>query len=138
MNRGVAQHSPWISFLRQKGTQEQISKLLREAGAEYRALYGVKPKYKTAAERRKTKIERAIAAIQDADIQNRLKAEFGDKYNASYVADALNALQKELDHLNAIIEWQVAPQQPPPQRSTVAKKGHGYGLTQGLGYGYFY
>jgi hypothetical protein len=31
--------------------------LLREAGEKYRALYGVKPKYKTAAERRRTKIE---------------------------------------------------------------------------------
>jgi hypothetical protein len=35
---------------------KQVSELLRKAGEKYRALYGVKPKYRTAAQRRKTKI----------------------------------------------------------------------------------
>jgi hypothetical protein len=54
MNRGVAQRSTWIQFLRQEDVLNQVRDLLRKAGEEYRALYGVKPTYKTAAERRRT------------------------------------------------------------------------------------
>jgi hypothetical protein len=128
MNRGVAQHSPWIQFLRDNHYLEQVSNILRKAGEEYRTIHDVKPKYKIAAERRKTKIEKALTAVQDPEIHNLLRAEFGDKFNNAYIADAVNALKKELDHLNMLIQWQAAPQQPPPQPSTVAKTGRSYGL----------
>jgi hypothetical protein len=138
MNRGVAQQSPWIAFLRQRGTLEEIAQKLRDAGEEYRRLYGVKPKYKTTAERRKTKIERALAAIKDAEIHGGLRAEFGDKFRESYIADAVKTLQKEQDHINTLIQWQGAPQQPLPQPNALEKKASGYGLREGLGYGYGY
>jgi hypothetical protein len=136
MNRGIATASPWIAFLRKRGTLNEISRLLSEAGQEYRRLYGVKPKYKTAAERRKTKIENAIKAVEDEEIQKLLQAEFGDKFNKAYIADAVKALHKELGHLQMLIDWKAPPQQPPPQPSSQQAKG--YGLREGLGYGYGY
>jgi hypothetical protein len=60
MNRGIAAKSPWIAFLRQSGTLDEIADKLRKAVEQNRALYGVKPNYKTAAERRRTKIEKLL------------------------------------------------------------------------------
>jgi hypothetical protein len=59
----------------------------------------VKPKYKTAASRRKTKIDKALTAVQDSELSKLLRGEFGDKFKETYIADALKALQKELAHL---------------------------------------
>jgi hypothetical protein len=145
MNRGIAARSPWLKFLKDKKYLDQVGDILRKAGAEYRALYGVNPKYKAVAEKRLTKIENAIKTVQDEEILGRLRSEFGDKYSEAYVKSALAALQRELDHLKAIIAWGKEGQ-PPKQPSALEKKasgyglrsGLGYGLEEGLGYGYFY
>jgi hypothetical protein len=104
MNRSVAANSPWIAFLRQRGSLQKIADELRSAGAQYRALYGVKLKYKTAATKRKTKIENAIKAIEDEKIKERLRTEFGDNLKEPYIADTIKTLQKELAHLQMLID----------------------------------
>jgi transposase len=85
MNKSVAARSPWLAFLKQRGTFGRISKELKEAAAEYRKTHPPSPKAKTAAEKRLVKLQRAIEAVQDANIQNRLGSEFGDRYSADYV-----------------------------------------------------
>jgi hypothetical protein len=53
LNRSVAARSPWIKFLRQNHYLDQVAQILHQAGEEYRALYGVSEKNKTAARKEK-------------------------------------------------------------------------------------
>jgi predicted TPR repeat methyltransferase len=137
MNKAVAARSPWLNFLREKKYLEQVGNILRKAGEEYRQLHGVNPKTKTAAERRITKLQRAIEAVQDANINKRLGTEFGDRYNTAYVNAVVDRLNKEIASLKKLIAYGAE------KLSTEEKKtGSGYGLLSGLGYdegyGYFY
>jgi hypothetical protein len=134
MNKGIAENSPWIAFLRQRGALKEIEDRLRQLGEEYRALYDVKSKYKTAAQRRKTKIARAIEAVGDPKIHKRLQAEFGDKFKADYASAVIQRLKAELKHLEDIINYKKPTGQV--KLSTEEKKGSGYGLLSGLCYGY--
>jgi hypothetical protein len=142
MNKGIADRSPWIAFLRKEKYLEQISNLLKKAGTEYRRLYGVNPKYKSAALKKKGKIERALTAVQDPRLPDLLRYEFGDKFQDQYINDAVDTLKKELSHLEKIINYQKEGAQPAPQLLLPAppeeKKpgtGYGYGLREVLGYG---
>jgi hypothetical protein len=64
-------------------------------------------------------------------------------YSADYVKATIARLQDEIDRLNALLKWEPPKEtkttvsQVPSQPST-KKKGLGYGLLNGLGYGYFY
>jgi hypothetical protein len=154
MNKGIADRSPWIAFLRREKYLEQISDLLKKAGREYRQLYGVNPKYKAAAQKKLSKIERALTAVQDPRLPELLKYEFGDKFKDKYITDAVDTLQKELAHLKEIINFKregeaeplpqllPAPPEQPPQQPVAKgyglREGLGYGLREGLGYGYGY
>jgi hypothetical protein len=144
MNKATADRRPWISFLRQKGVLAKISEELREAGDQYRAQYDVNPKYRPAAMKKIGKIERALTAVGDARLPELLKLEFGDKFKESYIDDAIATLQKELDHLNLIINYEKPgteqKQQPvlaleEPKQGQGYGYGYGYGLRDGLGYG---
>jgi hypothetical protein len=141
MNKGTADRSPWIAFLRKEKYLEQISNLLREAGERYRDKYGVNPKYRSAAQKKLNKIERALTAVQDPRLPELLKYEFGDKFKQSYIADAIDTLKKEAEHLNKIINYKNKGEQPAPPLLLPAPEekkpgtGYGYGLREGLGYG---
>jgi hypothetical protein len=41
MNKRVASRSPWLKFLRDNHYLDQVANILRQAGQEYRALFGV-------------------------------------------------------------------------------------------------
>jgi hypothetical protein len=144
MNRGVAGESKWIHFLRDNKYLDQVRDLLRKAGAEYRAIHGVKPKYRSAAMKRMEKIKRAIEAVGHPRLPELLQLEFGTKFNPAYIKDAVDALKKELQHLEEIVNYKggPAPQQlslpVQEQPGKVAKTGQNYGLREDLGYGYFY
>jgi hypothetical protein len=152
-NRAIAQKSPWLAFLRQKNAFKEIGDKLRKLSAEYRATHGVKESTRKGARGRMKKLERAIAALQDKDLLARVATDLGDVYNANYVADIINRLTEENERLKAIIEWQqqavaqpvetvkeVLAEEPTTTKtkSSTKKKGQGYGLLSGLGYGYFY
>jgi NAD(P)-dependent dehydrogenase (short-subunit alcohol dehydrogenase family) len=126
---------------------KDIGDLLRQKAAEYRATHGVQPSSRKGAKQRITKLQRAIAALEDQDLLTRVAADLEDKYSADYVQAVINKLRDEINRLEAIVNWQAVAQpvaQPPPQPSAVkqsqqiAKKAKGYGLLSGLGYGYFY
>jgi arginine/lysine/ornithine decarboxylase len=126
---------------------DDIGKLLREKAAEYRAIHGVKPSSKKGAKRRITKLQRAIAALEDQDLLKDVAAELGDEYKVDYVTSTINRLKDEINKLEALVNWQPVAQtttQSSSQPSTIvkqtatAKKAKGYGLMSGLGYGYFY
>jgi hypothetical protein len=127
MNRSTSERSPWIAFLKQRGTLKMIGDELRKAGAEYRALLGIKLKARTAATRRRTKLEKAIETMRDENIIKRIKEEFGDRFKQSYADNVISTLQDELKRLKLVIG-----EKPPPQPSTIAKSGQGYGLREGL------
>jgi hypothetical protein len=114
LNRGVAACSPWIKFLKDNHYLEQVAQILRQAGQEYRALFGVSEKNKTAARGRKNKLEKALVAVQDPGIQSRLREEYGNKYNQAYVDSVVATLQRELDHIKNLLEWQAPGPQPRP------------------------
>jgi hypothetical protein len=114
LNRGVAARIPWIKFLKQNHYLGQVAQILRQAGQEYRALYGVSEKNKTAARRRKNKLEKALAAVQNPGIQTRLREEYGNKYSDEYVNSVVATLQRELDHIKNLLEWQAPGPQPRP------------------------
>jgi polyhydroxyalkanoate synthesis regulator phasin len=150
-NRAIASKSPWIAFLRREGAFEAIGDYLRQLADQYRVEQGgVKESTKKGARQRITKLQRAIAALEDQALLKNVAEDLGDKYSADYVTDAINRLKKEIATLEATIAWKPpAPTttgQPPPQPSakkiTLKKKGQGYGLMSGLGYGegygYFY
>jgi hypothetical protein len=150
MNKGTADRSPWIAFLRQRGTLDLISQELRKAGKEYREKYGVNPKYRSVAMKKQAKIERALTAVGDPRLPELLKLEFGDKFKDSYIKEAIDTLKKELAHLQEIINYKKEGQVAQPvfalpvlEEKPVAKgyglrEGLGYGLREGLGYVYFY
>jgi hypothetical protein len=149
LNKGVAARSPWIAFLKKNHYLDQVGEILRKAGEEYRSLYGVSDKAKTAARRRKTKIERALAAVRNPDIQRHLAQEYGNKFSNDYVNAAISSLQSELDHIRTLLEWEgpTVPTRPPgyvepvvqqQQEQQQLQPAKGYGLRSGLGYGYFY
>jgi hypothetical protein len=128
MNKSFAARSPWLKFLRDRRSFAVICKELKDAAKEYRQKYGVNPKAKTAAQKRLTKIERAIEAVKDPAIQSRLSAEFGDRYSIDYVNAVVKRLEQELTNLKELIAY------GSPKLST-EQKGSGYGLLSGLGYG---
>jgi arginine/lysine/ornithine decarboxylase len=117
---------------------------LRQKAEEYRiAQGGVKESTKKDVKQRITKLNRAIAALEDQDLLKNVAADLEDKYNADYVTATINRLKDEINRLEAVFNWQppakseTTVSQPPPQPST-KKKGKDYGLLSGLGYGYFY
>jgi hypothetical protein len=146
-NRAAAAKSPWLAYLREQGVFKDIGDLLRQKAEQYRALHGVKPSTRKGAKRRITKLQRAIAALEDQDLLRDVAADLGDAYNVDYVTSTINRLKDEINKLEALVNWQPVAQpvaQPPPQPSAIvkqtapAKKAKGYGLMSGLGYGYFY
>jgi hypothetical protein len=144
-NRAAAAKSPWLAYLREQGVFKDIGDLLRQKAEEYRLVHGVKPSSKKGAKRRITKLQRAIAALEDQGLLKDVAADLGDVYNVDYVTTTINRLKDEINKLEALVNWQPVAQttaQPPPQPSAVkqitAKKAKGYGLISGLGYGYFY
>jgi hypothetical protein len=111
---------------------KKIGAELRNLADEYRRNRGgVQPSTKKAARQRITKLNRAIAALEDQGLLKEVAADLGDTYNPNYVKDVIDRFKEEIARLEEIINWK--PEQ---------KKGSGYGLLSGLGYdegyGYFY
>jgi uncharacterized small protein (DUF1192 family) len=118
---------------------------LRQKAAEYRAVHGVKPSTRKGAKQRITKLQRAIAALEDQELLKDVAADLGDVYNVDYVTSTINRLKDEINRLEALIKWEppAKPKTTTTQSSQqIAKKAKGYGLLSGLsydeGYGYFY
>jgi hypothetical protein len=85
-NRAIAAKSPWLAYIRQEGVFKDIGDLLRQKAAEYRiAQGGVKASTKKGAKQRITKLQRAIAALEDQDLLKSVAADLGDVYNPDYV-----------------------------------------------------
>jgi polyhydroxyalkanoate synthesis regulator phasin len=154
-NRAVAKNSPWINFLRREGAFEAIGDFLRGLAEQYKVEQGgVKESTKRGARQRITKLQRAIAALEDQALLKNIAEDLGDRYSADYVTDSINRLKKEIAALEATIAWkppaqtttgsQVPPQPSAKKISLIKKAAKGYGLTSGLGYdegygyGYFY
>jgi hypothetical protein len=141
-NRATAAKSPWIKFLKDNNYLEQVGNLLREAGAKYRAQYGVKPSTKKGAKQRITKLQRAIATLEDEGLLQNIAADLGDKYNKDYVTATIDRLKDEITKLAELVNWQPPAQPSAVKQTATTKKAKGYGLLSGLGYdqgyGYFY
>jgi hypothetical protein len=69
-DRGSAARSPWIKFLRDNKFLKKFSALLREAGEKYRAAYGVKPQYRSAAMKRKIKLRELLLLFRMKDYKD--------------------------------------------------------------------
>jgi polyhydroxyalkanoate synthesis regulator phasin len=153
-NRAIAKKSPWINFLRREGAFEAIGNYLRDLAEQYRVEQGgVKESTKKGARQRITKLQRAIAALEDQALLKNVAEDLGDRYSADYVTDTINRLKKEIAALEATIAWKPpsqtttgsqVPPQPSAKKAALVKKAKGYGLMSGLGYdegygyGYFY
>jgi hypothetical protein len=140
-NRAVSAKSPWIAFLKREHAFENIGNYLRELADAYREENkGLKESTKKGARQRITKLERAIAALQDQPLIQNVATDLGDKFNPAYVNEAISRLNKEIASLKAALEWK--PSGQPKKEIKLKTTGEGYGLTSGLGYGegygYFY
>jgi uncharacterized small protein (DUF1192 family) len=147
-NRAAAAKSPWLAFLKREGVFKDIGNLLRQKAEEYRIAQGsFKPSTKKGARQRITKLQRAIAALEDQDLLKNVAEDLGDVYNVDYVTSTIARLKDEIARLEALIKWE-PPAKPKttvsqaPSQPSSKKKGQGYGLLSGLGYGegygYFY
>jgi hypothetical protein len=148
-NRAVAAKSPWIVHLKQAGVYDKIRDLLQKEAIKYRINQGgLKPSTKKSMEQRIVKLQRAVEALQDQALLDKVASDLGNKYSKNYVDASLKRLQEEIAKLQATLEWQPPeeeqqvlvesqPQQQQPQKAT-KKKAKGYGLLSGLGYGYGY
>jgi hypothetical protein len=150
-NRAVAAKSPWIAHLKQAQVYDKIRDLLRKEAVKYRIKQGgLKPSTKKSIAQRIVKLERAIEALKDQALLNRVASDLGNKYDKGYVDTSLKRLQDELANLQATLEWeppaeevgeeeQVLVQAQPQQKSKKSTtKKQGTALLSGLGYGYGY
>jgi hypothetical protein len=146
-NRAVASKSPWIAHLKQAGVYDQIRDLLRKEAIKYRIdKGGLKPSTKKSIEQRIVKLQRAVEALKDQALLDKVATDLGNKYNKQYVDSTLKRLEEEIENLQSTLEWeppeeqQLLVQAQPQQETqkTTKKKAKGYGLLSGLGYGYGY
>jgi hypothetical protein len=146
-NRAVAAKSPWIAHLKQAQVYDKIRDLLRDEAVKYRLKQGgLKPSTKKSIEQRIVKLQRAVEALKDQALIDRVAGDLGNKYDKRYVDSTLKRLEEEIANLQDTLEWeppeeqQLLVQAQPQQETqkTTKKKAKGYGLLSGLGYGYGY
>jgi hypothetical protein len=95
-------------------------------------------------EQRIVKLQRAVEALQDQALLDKVASDLGNKYNKNYVDASLKRLEEEIANLQATLKWEppaegVLVEETQPQEEKATKKNaKGYGLLSGLGYGYGY
>jgi hypothetical protein len=150
-NRAISKKSKWIDFLRKQGAFKVIGSYLRALGDAYREIEGgVKDSTLKSAQQRAKKIEKAIAALKNQDLLDKVKEDLGKDYDPGNAQEAIAALERELERINELLKWKPTGQYsiptiqvvPGEMQKVLAKKGSGLtsgmGLTSGLGYGYGY
>jgi hypothetical protein len=149
-NRAVAAKSLWIAHLKQAQVYDKIRDLLRQEAVKYRIKQGgLKPSTKKSIEQRIVKLQRAVEALKDQALIDRVAGDLGNKYDKKYVEATLDRLEEEIENLQATLDWEPpaeqqqqvlvqAQSQPKQQSKQSTTKKQGTGLLSGLGYGYGY
>jgi hypothetical protein len=146
-NRAISNKSEWINFLKANKAFETIGSYLRALGDVYREQHkGVKESTLKGAKQRLNKIEKAIEALSNEQLREKVKEDLGKDYNVAYVEDAIARLNEEANRIKKLLEWKPTGEYKMPTLALTygepkqVGKGltSGMGLTSGLGYGYFY